>query len=79
MGIQNQGPIGKPLDTRTPCGDGVKAVTIFRDGCQQARTRVAFGTLWDMATYPTQRVQVPNIEGLWSSIPCREWLLEPES
>ena len=26
-----------------------------------------------------QRVQVPNIEGLWSPIPLRVWFLEPES
>ena len=27
----------------------------------------------------TQRVQVPNIQGLWAPIPLRVWFLEPET
>ena len=32
-----------------------------------------------LLAYFSQRVQVPNVEGFWSQIPLRVWLLEPES
>ena len=56
-------------ETSRSCADELCKTSAAAQGSLQTSSR-ALGT---------QRVQVPNIQGLWSQEPLRIWLLEPET